>query len=253
MQRLFSLGTVIWLPAVVAACALGVGECQAQTLRGGELVIKAQATGEERTAQSDLFVMDVVYKPMRMIPVELTDPATGEKKLEYVWYIVYRVFNRKLVRPTSDTPPQNVVDPEVISPALFVPEFTLQTTDTPAPETYQDQIIPEAIAVINKREKGKYLSTVDVVGPIPPASDYGEPDREGLWGVATWRGIDQSADRYTVFLTGFSNGIRAVEGTEEQPVIQTKTILQKYWRPGDKFEQAEPEIRSEGVSQWIYR
>ena len=118
MQRLFSLGTVIWLPAVVAACALGVGECQAQTLRGGELVIKAQATGEERTAQSDLFVMDVVYKPMRMIPVELTDPATGEKKLEYVWYIVYRVFNRKLVRPTSDTPPQNVVDPTMFAQSV---------------------------------------------------------------------------------------------------------------------------------------
>ena len=253
MQHLSTFRLALWLPAAVVACTVWGGECQAQALRGGELEIKALATGEERTAQSDLYVMDVVYKPMRMIQVELTDPATGEKKLEYVWYIVYRTFNRKLVRPSSDTPPQNIVDPEVISPALFVPEFTLQTTDTPAPETYQDQIIPEAIAVINKREKGKYRSTVDIVGPIPPTTDYGDTDREGLWGVAMWRGVDPEADRYTVFLTGFSNGIRTTEGPDGQPVIQTKTIVQKYWRPGDEFEQAEPEIRPDGVSQWIYR
>lgn len=253
MQRLTSMRMVLSLTAAVVAGALGAGDCQAQTLRGGEVEIKALATGEERTAQSDLYVMDVVYKPMRMIQVELTDPATGEKKLQYVWYIVYRAYNRKLVRPSNDTPPVNVLDPEVLSPPLFVPEFTLQTTDTPSPVTYPDEIIPEAIAAINKREKGKYLSSVDIVGPIPPATEYGETDREGVWGVATWRGIDQDADRYTVFLTGFSNGIRAAEGPDGQPVIQTKTIVQKYWRPGDKFEQKEPEIRTEGLSQWIYR
>lgn len=238
----------------VAALLLGfAAACAAQAPRGGEIEIAAIATGEERTAQSDLYVMDVYAKPMRMIPVEITDPKTGEKKLEFVWYIVYRAFNRKLARPTYDKPPENTLDPEVITPPLFVPEFTLQTTDTPTPETYQDQVIPEALPVIRKREKGKYLDTVDIVGPIPAASQSGEPDREGVWGVAMWRGIDPTSDRYTVYMTGFSNGIRKIDGPDGEPVVQTKTIMQKYWRPGDEFDEKEPEIRLNGVAQWIYR
>ncbi len=225
---------------------------QAQSLRGGEVELKAVATGEERTAQSDLWVMDVYYKPMRMITVELTDPATGQKKPEYVWYIVYRVFNRQLVRAAKDTAPKNVLDPEIITPPLFVPEFTLVTTDTDTPEAFPDQIIPEALPVIQKREKGKYLSTVDVVGPIPAAADP-SPDREGIWGVAMWRGIDPQADRYTVYITGLSNGIRKTDGPDGQPVIQNKTVVMKFWRPGDQFDQSEPEIRADGTAEWIYR
>jgi hypothetical protein len=238
----------------VFALGLAFAEnCPAQVPRGGEMEIAAIATGEERTAQSDLYVMDVWAKPMRMIAVEVTDPKTGDKKLDYVWYIVYRAFNRKLARPTYDKPPENTLDPEVITPPLFVPEFTLVTTDTEVPLIYQDQIIPEALPLIQKREKGKYLDTVDAVGPIPAPSEPGEPDREGIWGVAMWRGIDPKADDFTVYMTGFSNGIRKTDGPDGQPVIQTKTIMQKYWRPGDEFDLAEPEMRLKGVAQWIYR
>jgi hypothetical protein len=252
MQHFSLVRIVAWMAAGVVLVHTGA-KCQAQSLRGGEIEIKALATGEERTAQSGLYVMDVYFKPLRMITVELTDPTTGEKKPEYVWYIVYRTFNRKLERPSGEAPPQNALDPEVINPPLFVPEFTLQTTDTAVPKTYLDEIIPEALPVIWKREKGKYLSTVDIVGPIPPASEPGDPNRQGLWGVAMWRGIDPEADRYAVYLTGFSNGIRVVDGPDGQPVIQTKTIMQKYWRPGDPFDRAEPEIRLDGPAQWIYR
>lgn len=241
---------------LLAVLALGLAfatNCPAQAPRGGEVEILAIATGEERSAQSDLYVMDVYTKPMRMIQVELTDPKTGEKKLEYVWYIVYRAFNRQLVRPTYDKPPENTLDPEVITPPLFVPEFTLVTTDTEVPEIYQDQVIPEALAAIRKREKGKYLDSVNVVGPIPPAGELGAADREGIWGVAMWRGIDTKADNYTVYMTGFSNGIQKTEGPDGQPVIKTKTIEQKYWRPGDEFDLNEPEIRRKGIAQWIYR
>jgi hypothetical protein len=239
-----------------AGCLIAYGyaaECAAQSPRRGELEIRAIATGEERTAQSDLWVMDVYYKPMRMITVELTDPETGEKKSEYVWYIVYRTYNRQLTRSASDTPPQNVLDPEVITPPLFVPEFTLLTTDTETPQTFTDQVIPEALPVIRKREQGEYQSSVDIVGPIPAAGDLGDPDRKGLWGVATWRGIDPEADHYTVFLTGFSNGIRKIEAPDGKPATLSKSIEMKFWRPGDKFDQTEPEIRPVGRAQWIYR
>lgn len=221
--------------------------------RRGEFEIPAVATGEERTAQSDLYVMDVYCKPLRMIQLNLTDPKTGEQKLEYVWYIAYRAYNHKLERPGYDKPPENTLDPEVISPPLFVPSFTLVTTDAETPRVYEDTIIPEALPYIRKREQGKYLDSVHIVGPIPPASEPGDDHREGLWGVAMWRGIDPEADRYTVYMTGFSNGIRALKGPDGKPVIQTKTIEQKFWRPGDPFDRKEPEIRVDGIPQWIYR
>ena len=227
-------------------------EVSAQSLRGGEIRFPAFASGEERTSQSDLWVMDVYFKPMRLIPVELTDPKTGEKKLEYVWYIVYRAFNHKLDQKGIDNSPVNDLDAPV-APQQFIPEFTLVTTDNDRKEVFPDLVIPEALVAINKREKGNYKSAVNVVGPIPDATVPGSPDTVAIEGVAMWRGIDPDADRYTVFMTGFSNSIRKVEGPDGTPIIQTKTIMQKYWRRGDRFDQREVEISLEGDTQWIYR
>ncbi|HEY0983086.1 MULTISPECIES: hypothetical protein [unclassified Schlesneria] len=224
----------------------------AQALRGGEVRFPAVISGEERTSQTELWAMDVYLKPMRLIPVELTDPITGNKKLEYVWYIVYRAFPHKFEELTGDNAPVNVLDPPV-APQLFIPEFTLVVTDNDRKEVFPDQVIPEALAAINKREKGRYKSAVDVVGPIPDASQTDGSDQYAIEGVAMWRGIDPDADRYTVFMTGFTNSIRKVEGPGGKPIIQTKTIMQKYWRRGDRYDQREPEISLDGDMQWIYR
>ena len=240
------------LGLVGAAVAISATDVDAQTPRGGEIRFPAVASGEERTSQSDLWVLDVYFKPMRLIPVELTDPKTGQKKLEYVWYIVYRAFHHKLDQKGVDNSPVNDLDPPV-APQMFIPEFTLVLTDNDRHEIFPDQVIPEALAAINKREKGNYKSAVSVVGPIPEATTPGSPDTVAIEGVAMWRGIDPEADRYTVFMTGFSNSIRKVDGPDGTPIIQTKTIMQKYWRKGDRFDQREPEISLEGDTQWIYR
>jgi hypothetical protein len=227
-------------------------EVNAQALRGGEIRFPAVASGEERTSQSELWVLDVYFKPMRLIPVELTDPKTGRKKLEYVWYIVYRAFHHKLDQKGVDNSPVNDLDPPV-APQQFIPEFTLVVTDNDKNDVFPDQVIPEALVAINKREKGNYKSAVNIVGPIPEATTPESPDTVAIEGVAMWRGIDADADRYTVFMTGFSNSIRKVDGPDGTPIIQTKTIKQKYWRPGDRFDQREPEISLVGDSEWIYR
>jgi hypothetical protein len=227
-------------------------DADAQSLRGGEIRFPAVATGEERTSQSDLWVLDVYFKPMRLIPVELTDPKTGQKKLEYVWYIVYRGFHHKLETKGTDNSPVNDLDAPV-APQQFIPEFTLMVTDNGRHDIYPDQVIPEALGPINKREKGNYKNAVNIVGPIPEATVPGSGDEVALEGVAMWRGVNPDADRYTVFMTGFSNSIRKVDGPDGKPIFQTKTIMQKYWRKGDRFEQHEPEIGIEGDTQWIYR
>ena len=239
---------------VLAVAIFAVSEqvAVAQALRGGEIRFPAVVSGEERTTQSDLWVLDVYFKPMRLIPVELTDPKTGAKKLEYVWYIVYRGFHHKLEQKGIDNAPVNDLDPPV-APQQFIPEMTLVVTDNDRHDIFQDQVIPEALIAINKREKGNYKSAVSVVGPIPEATVPGSPETVAIEGVAMWRGIDPEADRYTVFMTGFSNCVRKIDGPDGTPIIQSKTIMQKYWRKGDRFDQREPEISLDGDTQWIYR
>lgn len=226
-------------------------EASAQVLLGGETLVKGVATAEERVAQSDLWVMDVAFKPMRQIVVEVTDPKTGQKKPEFVWYITYRGFNRPLAKREIDNQPVNEFDPPV-RPPMFVPEFTL-VTETETPQFYQDVVCPEALAAINKREKFTFQNSVDAVATIPPAAEPKSPDERAISGVAIFRNVDPKAKRYTVYLTGFSNGIRTIEGPDGKPLVQHKTLVQKYWRPGDEFDQQEIEIRLDGEPQWIYR
>lgn len=227
---------------------------QAQTLRPNEIRIEATATGEERSAQADLWVMDVYFKPLGLIPVPVTDPATGAKREEFILYIAYRAFNRPLPQRGIEETPVNEFDPPVSSP-LFVPEFTLVASDGIEQKVYADVVIPEALEAINRRENGKYKSAVAVVGPVPEIVARSAPDaaEKGVAGVAMFRGVDPDADFYTVYLTGFSNGIRLATGPDGKKIVQTKTIVQKYRRPGDRFDRKEEEYLLDGESKWIYR
>lgn len=242
-------------PALMALGSLAVfvpSIAMAQAPRRNEIRIPPLVTGEEMTAQHNIWALEVYMKPMRLIPVELTDPKTGEKKLEYVWYITYRAVHRKSLDRTEPNTPENQFD-EPVSPPLFIPEFTMILTDNDRTEVLPDQVIPEALAAINKREKTNFKSSVAIVGPLPEANDPGAGTENALMGVAMWRGVDPDADRYTVYMTGFSNGIRKVNGPDDQPIIQTKTIKTKYIRRGDRFEQNEGEIQLDGEPEWIYR
>lgn len=248
----------LWNRLAAAVLALGVShvltasDASAQAPRRNEIRIAPFATGEERTSQHNLWVLEVYTKPMRLIPVELTDPKTGEKKLQHVWYITYRAVHRKSNERIEANRPENEFDPPV-SPPLFIPEFTLVVTDNDKNEIYSDQVIPEALVAINKREKTNYKSSVSAVGPLPEANDPGAGTDHAIQGVAMWTGIDPDADRYTVYMTGFSNGIRKVEGPDGQPIVQTKTIMQKYIRRGDRFNLQEIETELDSEPVWIYR
>ncbi|WP_157605881.1 hypothetical protein [Schlesneria paludicola] len=251
MTTLINRRGFLWGLSGVVAFGIS-SNARAQSIRGGEIRFPAFASVEEQASQSDLWVMDLYFKPMRMIPVELSDPKTGKKKLEFVWYIVYRGFNHKLESKTKENPAVNELD-KPVAPQQFIPEALLVVTDNDRNEVFSDQVIPEALAAINKREKGRYKSSVAIVGPIPDQSEPGSPEEKAVEGVFMWRGVNPDANRYTVYLTGFSNSIRKVNGPDEKPIIQSKTVMQKYWRRGDRFDQNEAEIVLEGDPQWIYR
>jgi hypothetical protein len=232
--------------------ATGLAQKPSTAAKYSEVKLQAVVTGEEVAAQPDLWVMDVYFKPMRQIAVELTDPKTGKKQSKYVWYLVYRAVNRPLPQIVQDNPPVNELDPPVLPPK-FVPAFTLMTTDTPEPKLFEDQVLPEALAVIARRERLPLQSSVSAVQTVAPAAEPGSPNEQVIYGVATFVDVDPEADRYTVFMTGFSNGVRKIDAPDGSKGIQNKTIVTKYWRPGDQFDQREPEIRLDGDPRWDYR
>ena len=99
-------------------------------LRGFKIRVASLASGEERNQQTDLWVLEVRFKPLRLIRLNLTDPKTGKKSRQLVWYLLYRAVNRPL--PSKGDP--NGVDPQnqfdaVRGKPLFAPEFTLVTND----------------------------------------------------------------------------------------------------------------------------
>lgn len=241
-------------PALMTLGILGAvvpGSVEAQSPRRNEIQVIPPVPTEEDLSQIGVWTLDVYMKPMRMIPIELTDPATGTKKTEYIRYITYRAVPKKVEQRVAENAPENQFD-EPVSPPLFIPEFTLVITDNDRHEEHQDQVIPEALVAINKREKANYKSSVSVVGALPEVTEDGAPN-PGIMGVAMWRGIDPEADRYTVYMTGFSNGYRKIEGPDGKPAILTRTIVSKYIRRGDRFLQKEAEIELDGDPKWIYR
>ncbi len=240
----------------VGAVGLGGQSAEAQSSRvhrGFDSTLEATATGEELTAQTDLWVMEVSFKPMRMIWVDLTDAKTGKKSRELVWYLVYKAVNRTLHQrqDTSDTVPVNDNDPA--PKQFFVPEFTLVTQDGGVQKIYADRILPEAQAVIIERERRDLKNSVQVVRAIPTPTPAGAESKNTIYGVVTWRNIDDETDFFTIYMTGFSSGKRLQRGPDGKPLALRRTIMQEYWRPGDELAQREGEIRRESPTKWMYR
>lgn len=236
-----------------AVIALSVTVAPAQLRRGFDIVVPAAPSGPELTNQPNLWVLETHLKPLRMIQVELTDPETGKKERQPVWYLVYKVVNRPLDRRDGgDRTPVNETDPEP-GPPLFVPEFTLVAQDAGDQTVYQDEILPEAHAAIERRERMQLKNSVQVVSPIPEEASQDSRSEKALYGVATWRGIDPGADFYTLYLSGFSNGYTHDEGPDGEQRVLRKTIVVDFWRPGDRFNPNEREYRLRGEPRWIYR
>jgi hypothetical protein len=240
----------VWL-AVPAALFSQIPE----NPRGYTIIAPAEAAGQELSSQDSLWVLEIQMKPVRMLWTEVTDPVTKQKSRELVWYLVYKAINRPLNRlaDTSDSLPINEEDPAP-GPPMFIPEFTLVTTDGGTQHAYPDELLPEAQAVISTRERQALRNSVEAIGPLPPETPMeAQADPANvIHGVVTWRGIDPRTDEFTVFLSGFSNGYQIVKGPDGQPLVLRKTLVQDFWRPGDEFDQSEREIRVRGPARWEY-
>jgi hypothetical protein len=232
----------------LAAGALIVGSrsLSAAVVPGVETVVPPRITGEEISGQPDIWALEIRFKPVRMNYCELTDPASGKSAKQLVWYLAYRVVVREGSRMAEATA-------ALRERPIFVPEFTFATDDDGKQKVYQDRILPEAQRAINRRERHQYKNTVEIVGPLPDATPEGAKVLKTLDGVATWTGIDPNTDYFAVYLTGFSNGYKTGKGPDGQEIILRRTLVQKFWRPSDRFDQTEDEIRLKDEPVWIYR
>jgi hypothetical protein len=219
------------------ALLLPAGSAFSAVMPGVETVVAPSITGDERSGQPDIWALEVRYKPLRMVHV-----GKGSEQ-ELVWYLAYRI----VVRPNSGVPEGDTGRP------VFVPEMTLTTEDTKQPKVYPDQILPAAQAAIVKRERHKYQHAVEIVAPLPPVTPTAEKSLKTLDGLAMWKGIDPNTDFFMVSMSGFSNGYKVTKGDDDTETITRRTLVQRFWRPSDRFDQYEAEVRLKDDPAWIYR
>lgn len=221
-------------------------------------LIPGVASGEELARQPELWVMDISYKPMRLMFVEILDKATGKKKREQIWYLCYRVVRRPVQgRDPGGAEPINPLEPVPGTPK-FLPQFTLVTYDNPqsqVPTRIQlDMIIPEALAAINKVEKPHtYKDSVHIVQDLPEAVAANTPDAPYLYGVATWRGIDPRTDFFKVIVSGITNVYETRGGEGDAKSQWRKVLVQKFHRRGDQFDPNIREFEFDGAAEWQYQ
>ncbi len=247
---------------VVSASAICSRPALAQVTRGFDTIGRSIATGEERQRQPDLRVFEVQYKLPRIVWVDITDPKTGQQQREQIWYLCYRTVNRTLPSRADETNtrPVNALDP-LPGPTQFIPEFILTTYDQPDSEVpvqqYLDEVLPEAMAVINSVERRRasdpeYLDSVNIVQPLPDPVPADEKDVNWIYGVATWRNVDPETDYFTISMHGFSNGYELRPGPDGESITWRKRLVQAVTRRGDRVDPEQVEFEYTTPPEWIY-
>lgn len=234
---------LLWGGSLVVAAALSAVSL-AQTPRPNERdVVPAQnvldrdelfdKAGKFR-ADSKVWVLHFRFKDPRLITVDV--PGRGRK---VCWYLWYQVINR-----TSE-------------PRICAPEFELVTLDKPnAP--FRDQILPKVQEAIQQVEDPsnslRIRNSVTLSSePIPVTRPDG-PVR-AITGVAIWDDVDPESNRYSIFVSGLSDGMVETDPPpgEKDPVVRRKTLQLDFKRVGDRFYQDSREIQFMGPAQWVYR
>jgi len=247
--------------------------------RGFDYEVPAYATGEERQAQDNLWVMSLRFKSIRMMEMQVTDPKTKQPRTDLIYYLVYEATNREIERNAEDvqTTPANDFDAPP-GPELFVPEITLvvedevtdANTQSRFPHELQDEVIPEAQRRIQVREKTKLINTVQAVGSVPAIVKKDDPNPSSFNGVAMFRNVDPEMDYFRLVLSGFSNGYKLVKGPVSYDDLKTLAAnddlkvndqiwngdLESDWRAaaevGDLFDAKKSPPPNADASQWYY-
>jgi hypothetical protein len=176
-----------------------------------------------------IWVLDFAFKPLRIRTVEV--PGKGRRQVHYLYY--------KVVNRTG-------------KPRMFAPQF-VKVNETG--QRFEDEVIPEAIPVIQKREEPSIplLGAVDIIGMIPPSTKPTVDD--AVYGVACWERWDPKSDRFSIYVRGLSDGFVEVPAQKagDKPVAKYKTLRIDFIRRGDERHLNESEIQlADPPYTWVY-
>jgi hypothetical protein len=215
---------------------LGAGALLASAALAGPFLVAQgpPAFNEHETKRLDnvqdrdgIWVLDFRFKDPRLITVDI--PGRGRK---LCWYLWYQVINRSA------------------EPRTFIPDFELVTYDKP--HVFHDQILPKVQEAIRRVEDPTghldIKNSVTIASePIPVSKKDAFP--KAVTGVAIWDDVDPEANRYSIFVSGLSNGW----SVDDKEVVRRKTLQLNFRRLGSKYYQDAREIRFVAPEAWVYR
>jgi hypothetical protein len=174
-----------------------------------------------------VWVLDFRFKDPRLITVDI--PGRGRR---IVWYLWYQVINY-----TGE-------------PRNFIPDFELVTLDRPA--VFHDQVLPKVQDAIARIEDP--TGFLDIKNSVTIASQtipLSKPDAapRAITGVAMWDDVDPASNRFSIFVSGLSNGWTV----DDSGKVRRKTLQLNFRRLGDQFKMDAREIRFVPPAEWLYR
>jgi hypothetical protein len=224
-----------WALALLVVMAAGVGLAPAGN--PNERDVKAAPSVLDReelnTPESRIWALDFRFKDPRLITVDV--PGRGRK---VCWYLWYQVINK------------------TGAPRTFVPDFELVTLDRNT--VHRDQILPKVQEAVREVEDPtdflKIKNSVTMAAePIPPSKPNATP--RVVTGVAIWDDVDPDTTRFSIFVSGLSNGWSLTDPIppDTNPVVRRKTLELNFRRLGDRYYQDSREIQFVEPAQWVYR
>jgi len=192
--------------------------------------------------KSDVWTLHFRYKPPRIRTLDALDNR-GKPTKKVVWYMWYQVYNMSG------------------EPQTFLPEFELVTKDLNT--THLDE--PQPYIVEQLREIEDPTGILDLqtsIGisrrPIPPSKPDAIPRM--VSGVVAWTDMAEKApktNKFSVYITGLSNGLAVEETPTGEKLIKRKTLQINFLRPTDDNKPQVLDIVPDDLNgpaeRWIYR
>jgi hypothetical protein len=230
--------------ALIAAAGLSLAGLAQQGINPNEREVKPKANvqdpdeiyekdGKTYKDNSKIWVLEFKFKDPRVITVDV--PGRGRKVCWYVWY---QVINRTR------------------EPHTFIPDFELVTLDKQT--VHHDQILPRVQEAIAKQEDPtgflNIKNSVTIASePIPPTKPDASP--KPVTGVAIWDDVNPQTTRFSIFVSGLSNGWALTDGAQpgDPPIVRRKTLQLNFKRGADQYNVKSEDFQFMGPPQWIYR
>jgi len=248
----FLLGLALCLPLAGLALARNPNERHIKPAPNAQDPDEIYDDKGNPKADSKLWVLDVKFKPLRSIKVNI--PGRGE---QVCWYLWYQVINKTAAAHT------------------FVPNVELVTHDTRM--VYKDEILPSVLDAISALEDPSGVQKIKSANaitrePIPASrpmalprpvtgvfifTDPNEPlprDSEAVRRAKAAKPKLADSNFFSIFIGGLSNGWAETEavGDASKTIIRRKTLQLKFQRIGDGTLRRDEDIRYIG-HEWLYR